>query len=129
MARTFLIAAATLMAVAACTARDPLQGQWAVDTEATVKRAVADGIPQAMAPKIREVYDGGRLAIGKDVLTLRIAGFGEAEARNYEVVGNSKGCYQLQIARSQGVHAYCIEGEQLVVKDPSAKLAVVFSPE
>ncbi|MBF6023429.1 hypothetical protein [Lysobacter niastensis] len=121
-----LLLVVSALAIAACGRTPSLQGKWAVDVEATIGKAKEAGIPDSESPQIREIYDGGQLEITGDTLIIRIAGFPEAIARNYKVVGEADNCYKLEINGAPGAHNYCIEGGNLIVQDPSAKLAIVY---
>jgi hypothetical protein len=58
---------------------------------------------------------------------MRIDGIPDAISRNYEVADGVGDCYNLKITNTSGIHNYCLEGGALVVRDPSAKIAVVYS--
>lgn len=122
-----LVLLLSLALLAACHKSPTLQGSWVVDLVATTEKAKAAGLPDSVTGEIREIYDGGLLEITPDTLAIRIEGIPEAITRNYKVVGESDGCYTLEISGDPGRHAYCIEGESLVVRDPSAKIALVYS--
>ena len=121
-----LLFVVSTLVLSACGRTPSLQGKWAVDLEATVARAKDAGIPESQSPRIREIYDGGQLEITRDMLVMRVAGFPEAVARNYKVVGEAGNCFKLEIKDAPGVHDYCIDNGRLVVRDPSAKLAIVY---
>lgn len=126
MGRSLFLAVAALT-LSACDSAAPLQGNWSVDIDATIDRAEAAGIPRSAAPRIREVYDGGLLEITNDVLIMRVAGFPDATARNYKLVGVSGDCYRLEITSTPEPHTYCLVNGKLIAQDPGAKIAVVFS--
>lgn len=125
MKKLFLLLACALLA--SCHKSPPLQGNWSVDIAATVDRARAAGLPDAAAGQIREIYEGGLLEITSSTLTMRIAGIPDAMSRNYKVTEKSGGCYSLEISGTSDTHSYCLEGQSLVVRDPSAKIAIVYS--
>lgn len=117
----------SLSLLASCHKSPSLQGNWAVDLVATTDRAKASGLPDSVAGQIRETYDGGLLQITSDTLVLRLDGIPDAMTMNYKVVNESDGCYTLEISGVPGRHSYCLEGESLVVRDPNAQIAVVYS--
>lgn len=117
----------SLALLTSCHPSPSLQGTWAVDLAATIDRAKASGLPDSVAGPIRELYDGGMLEITSDKLLLYVDGFDGTTEKSYEVVSESDGCYTLEISDESATHEYCIEGESLVVHDPSAKIALVFS--
>jgi hypothetical protein len=89
----FSLLLALTIAIAACERTPSLQGKWAVDVEATIGKAKAIGLPDSASAQIREIYDGGQLEITGDTLVMRVAGFPDAIARNYKVVGEAGHCY------------------------------------
>jgi hypothetical protein len=115
------------LALSACDSAPPFQGNWSVDIDATIDRAEAAGIPHSAAPRIREIYDGGLLEITKDVLIMRVAGFPDATARNYNLIDVNGDCYRLEITSTPEPHTYCLVKGKLIAQDPSSKIAVVFS--
>jgi len=125
MKKLFLLFAFSLLA--SCNKSPSLQGNWSVDVAATVDRARTAGLPDSTAGQIREIYEGGLLEITSDTLTMRISGIPDAISHNYKVTDKSGGCYSLEISGTQGTHSYCLEDQSLVVRDPSAKIAIVYS--
>ena len=124
-----LVGLASLAMLAACAGRSPLWGHWTVDLEATIEQARRDGIPSQAAPQIREVFAQGRIEITEQALVMRVAGIPDALARNYRIVGEQGGCYQLEINGTPGTHDYCLRGDHLLVRDPTTPLTVVFKRE
>ncbi|HEY9252973.1 MAG TPA: hypothetical protein VIP30_00385 [Stenotrophomonas sp.] len=112
--------------LAGCVGRSPLHGHWEVDLQATVEQARRDGITAQAVPQIRAVYGGGRMEITGEALVMRVDGMPEAVARNYRVLGEQDGCYQMAINGAPGTHAYCLRGTHLLVHDPATPLTVVF---
>lgn len=122
-----LVLLLSLSLLASCHKSPSLQGTWAVDLVATTEMAKASGLPDSIAGEIREVYDGGLLEITSDKLVMRIDGMPGEMARNYKVVSESGSCYTLEISGESGRHDYCLESDSLVVRDPNAKISVVYS--
>ena len=121
-----LSVAVAVFAMAACSRPPPLGGRWIVDIGVTIVAAEEAGIPDELAPRIRDIYDGGQLEITRDTLVMRVAGYPEAISRNYKVVSTTGHCHGLEINGAPGVHEYCIENGRLTVEDPSARFAVVY---
>jgi hypothetical protein len=116
----------SLFALASCQSPPSLQGNWSIDVDAMIERAKASGIPDSAAPRIREIYEDGLLEITPDTLVIRVSGVSDAIARNYKIVSKTEDCYNLEIAGSSATHSYCLEGENLVVLDSSARIAIVY---
>lgn len=117
------------LALNACTSSPSLQGDWSVDVDATVNRANAAGVPESEAPHIQKIYAGGVLEITSNTLIIRIAGFSDVVTRRYRLVGKEGNCSRLVISGAPGIHNYCLERGKLVIQDPSAKIALIYSEE
>jgi len=124
-----LAAMSCVLALAGCDTRSPLHGHWAVDVQATVEQARRDGIAAQAVPQIRAVYAGGKIEITPQAVVMRVEGLPEAISRNYRVLGEANGCYQMAINGTPGTHAYCLRGSHLLVHDPATPLTVVFRRE
>lgn len=118
-----VLAAATL---SACGANPSLQGQWAVDIDATVDEARRRGLSEREIAFLRELYGRGLLEITDDALVMRVVGVPDAVARNYRELERDGDCHRLQVQGSAPSHRYCLRDGRLIVDDPGAMLSLVF---
>jgi len=123
----WVAALAATMLLSACLPGDRgLLGSWAVDLERTLAQARTIGASERELRDVRDTYADGRLHIGADRLTIRIAGLDGQEVLPYQEVGQDGPCHLLRIAATQPVHRYCREDDRLLVHDPSTRLVVVY---
>jgi len=121
------ITAIAMMLLAACAPTNPLQGNWIVDLDATIRSAESAGFPELLFGKqLRATYEDGTLRIDEDRLTLGIKGFNEVVAHNYTVLATEGNCTRLRIAPENREHRYCIEGDRLATYDPAIPVAIIF---
>ena len=106
-----------------------LTGNWVVDIDRTISQAKQAGMPAAAEPRIREVFTGGLLEVTRDKLVMRVEGYDGVKSASYKVVQSSGGCDDLVLNGSPQKHSYCVSDDELVVRDPSTKIAVVYRRE
>lgn len=103
-----------------------MQGQWAIDLEATVAEARRRGLGEADIVQVGELYGRGLLEITEDALVMRVAGVSDSVARNYRVLDRSGDCYRLEVQGAAQHPRYCLQAGRLIVNDPGAMLSLVF---
>jgi len=124
---SIFVAACVLLAGCPWKSVEPhLKGHWVVDIDRTISQAKQDGMPAAAEPRIREMFTDGLLEITSDQLVMRVAGYDGVESAGYRVARSSGGCDDLVVDGSPRKHSYCVSGDELVVRDPSTKIAVVY---
>ena len=122
----FMLSVTALSGCPLRSGRGDLLGRWAVDVDATVARARHDGLPATSENEIRQVFSGGLLEITRDRLVMRVAGVEGSESVNYSADAPTNGCYWLTVMKAPQAHSYCVSGDELVVRDPGAGLAIVY---
>jgi len=127
LAATALVALAALAGCPRAFAGQELVGRWMVDIDRTIEQAHKDGFSSAADSQIRETFQGGLLEITQDTLVMRVAGYFGSETATYRDHLAADGCHALEVNGSAPRHSYCVSDGLLIVRDPSAQPAVVYS--
>lgn len=125
---TLLLLAALTAGLPACTeSQQGLQGSWAIDIDKTLARAQKDGASANAVKDIRSTFEGALMDISADTLTLRVDGYPGSQRQSYTAGPAHAGCHDVNWAGHPGIHSYCVRGDELIVRQPGTRLALVYT--
>lgn len=103
-----------------------IQGQWAIDMNATLERAQSMGASSRDLQSLRTTYDGARMQVMDSKLVLSIQGEPDTMDVPYKHVSSGNGCYKLRLTL-EGKEAptqYCVRNGLLEVEDLASRRAI-----